>query len=191
MRYDFIEIGTSDFDTIIELCPIHYRGISIDPIIHYLNKLPNKPLVHKLPVAISNENSFNNSIYYISERNIELLNLPWWVRGCNSFGKPHATVLRLLKERGIKNTVIESMLVPSMTIQTLFNMYDVTELRTLKMDTEGHCLLILEDLMKQNVLPKILIFEYNELQKEQNYDFLRSTYDVIRQNDDNITMRLK
>lgn len=39
---DFIEIGTSDFDTLIESSNDNTHGISIDPVNIYLNKLPTK-----------------------------------------------------------------------------------------------------------------------------------------------------
>ena len=41
-HFDFIEIGTSDFDTLIEDASESTRGISIEPIKYYLDRLPNK-----------------------------------------------------------------------------------------------------------------------------------------------------
>jgi hypothetical protein len=32
MKYDFIEIGTSDFDTEIENCDDNKKGLSIEPV---------------------------------------------------------------------------------------------------------------------------------------------------------------
>ena len=40
MRLDYIEIGTSDFETLVET--LDGNGISIEPLSFYLNKLPNK-----------------------------------------------------------------------------------------------------------------------------------------------------
>ena len=37
--YDFIEIGTSDFQTLIEEASDEAIGLSVEPISYYLNKL--------------------------------------------------------------------------------------------------------------------------------------------------------
>ena len=46
-HYDFIEIGTSDFDTLIETSNDDTVGISIEPINYYINRLPNKKNIVK------------------------------------------------------------------------------------------------------------------------------------------------
>jgi hypothetical protein len=40
MYLDYIEIGTSDFDTLVQ--STNLKGISIDPLSIYLDNLPNK-----------------------------------------------------------------------------------------------------------------------------------------------------
>ena len=50
---DFIEIGTSDFWTIIESADDSMIGFSIDPLQMYLDNLPNKPNVQKCCLAIT------------------------------------------------------------------------------------------------------------------------------------------
>lgn len=47
MILDFIEIGTSDFDTIIQ-SNTYKHGLSIEPIKYYIDRLPNKEGVKKL-----------------------------------------------------------------------------------------------------------------------------------------------
>lgn len=54
INYDFIEIGTSDYDTEIEKCDLNTYGISVEPMKIYLDKLPDKPNVIKVNKAISN-----------------------------------------------------------------------------------------------------------------------------------------
>lgn len=44
MDLDFIEIGTSNFDTLIQTCSDDAFGISIEPLNFYLNDLPNKKM---------------------------------------------------------------------------------------------------------------------------------------------------
>lgn len=53
--YDFIEIGTSDFDTLIQSCPHKDRGLCVEPLSFYLDRLPNKPNVRKVHAAISDK----------------------------------------------------------------------------------------------------------------------------------------
>ena len=47
MKYDFIEIGTSDFDTLLETTT-NKIGISIEPLKFYLDSLPNNDKVIKV-----------------------------------------------------------------------------------------------------------------------------------------------
>ena len=46
-HYDFIEIGTSDFDTLIQKCSDDSVGLSIEPLKSHLDRLLNKPNVKK------------------------------------------------------------------------------------------------------------------------------------------------
>jgi len=48
MKYDFVEIGTSDFDTLIETATDATRGLSIEPVRYYLDRLPERAGVKKL-----------------------------------------------------------------------------------------------------------------------------------------------
>jgi hypothetical protein len=80
MYYDFIEIGTSDFNTLIETCNVEAVGLSIEPIKRYLEALPNKPRVKKLNMAVSNHTG-EILLYSIVPELIELYKLPPWLRG--------------------------------------------------------------------------------------------------------------
>ena len=59
MKYDFIEIGTSDFDTLLETT-INKIGISIEPLKYYLDNLPNNDKVIKVNCAIEDIDDFDN-----------------------------------------------------------------------------------------------------------------------------------
>ena len=52
IEYDFVEIGTSDFDTLIQASDGTLRGLSVEPIKFYLDNLPDKVLVTKVNCAI-------------------------------------------------------------------------------------------------------------------------------------------
>ena len=48
VNYNFIEIGTSNFDTLIEKADDNTIGISVDAVRYYINQLPEKPNVKKI-----------------------------------------------------------------------------------------------------------------------------------------------
>ena len=80
MKYDFIEIGTSNFDTLIQAADDFAVGISIEPIKHYLDSLPSRANVKKLNVAVSRTDCAGQ-LTYILYRNL-LLQPINCLRGC-------------------------------------------------------------------------------------------------------------
>jgi len=200
MKYDFIEIGTSDFDTILETCPDNSIGLSVDPVLYYLDRLPSKPQVHKLLSAISDIDGFTN-IFYVPEDIISKYNLPWWVRGCNSINSYHPTVVTLLKSAGVEpSTAFVSKKIPQYSMPTLLQMYQVESCTVLKVDTEGHDCVILSSYLKAihegiTEPAKTIIFESNVL---TNRDTVTATinrfkligYSIKEQNDNTILVRV-
>lgn len=168
MHYNFIEIGTSDFETEIQTCPDSAIGLSVDPILYYLQRLPAKPNVMRILAAISDSDGFTD-VYHVPPEIIQQCNLPTWVRGCNSIGKPHPTVYNLLKDNGADpNAFIQKTRIPQFSMCTFLQMYNVSSCDYLKIDTEGHDVVILsnyiEAIQKHITKPALRIcFEANEL----------------------------
>lgn len=129
MTLDFIEIGTSDFRT-LAFNPTK-TGIIVEPVKVYLDNIPDREGLEKINAAVTNE-SEEVVVYYNDPKVIEAHNLPQWVRGCNSVGKPHPTITRLYSH--IKNLVKEQI-VGSLTLVELFK--GISEVKLLKIDTEG------------------------------------------------------
>lgn len=163
---DFMEIGTSDFDTLIETSNNNTIGISIEPIKFYLDKLPDKDNVKKINCAISDSNG-ECLIYYINEVNIEKYNLPWWVKGCNYINKIHPTVNNYLRDNEIKNKIFEKYKIEKYTLNTFIIDNKVSGIFLLKIDTEGHdcCILqkFIEEYNNNLILPHNIKFETNKL----------------------------
>lgn len=135
--YDFIEIGTSDFNTLIRRASNTCKGLSVEPLKCYLDRLPNKSQVKKVCAAVSNCCG-EIEIYYIPD-DIRVTNgLPEWMKGTNSIGHPHPQVLRYLKKHGLPEELIQNQTVQVLSVQQLFDQYEVKSLGTLKVDTEGH-----------------------------------------------------
>jgi hypothetical protein len=87
--YDFIEVGTANFDTLLEKVndnSIH--GVSIEPLSFYLEQLPDKKNIVKVNAALSNTDGTTN-IYYIESSKIQELQLPNFISGSNSINQPH------------------------------------------------------------------------------------------------------
>ena len=181
MRYDFIEIGTSDFDTLLQKANPTTIGLSVEPLNYYLEKLPNKPGVTKVNAALSNTDG-HLEIYHIPVREIERYGLPYWVRGCNSLSKPHQFMMDSIGVE-LYNQIVQVDRVPTITWTTLINRYNIESVDVIKIDTEGHEYIILKDyfdMCKDNpaMYANKITFEYNENSDRSALDELISSVDV-------------
>lgn len=194
MRYDFIEIGTSDFDTLIQQWP-NKVGLSIEPIKYYLDALPNNPLVTKVNAAVSDKCG-TITIYSVNPKYITEYKLPDWIRGCNAVGDYHPTVKKLLVERNIPLDIFSIDTVECLDYATLVERYNITECGYLKIDTEGHDPIIINNIFDycekhSELLPERILFESNELtaphivdqiitrSKSYNYSLVSRGHDTI------------
>jgi hypothetical protein len=166
MRYNFIEIGTSDFDTLM-VNSQNEIGISIEPLKFYLDNLPDKDNVIKLNCAISDKNGIVD-VYWIDPIDIENYNLPGWLRGCNSIIEPHPSAIKELKDRNIEH-IYKKTQCKCLTWESIVDIYDIKYVDYLKIDTEGHDYIIINNILNSNsVLPKKILFENNILTTELN-----------------------
>ena len=180
MDYDFIEIGTSNFDTLIQGADDTTIGLSIEPVKYYIDCLPDKKGVKKLNVAIS-DRSGEIDVYYIPEDVIVANNLQDWFRGCNSVNKYHPLhiqhgVTQLCKVDRVK----------VITPADLFTQNKVRSVKYLKIDTEGHdCTILkslytyLEPLLTKEVYPKRILFESNEHTSIESVDEIIYLYSKL------------
>jgi autotransporter strand-loop-strand O-heptosyltransferase len=185
--YDFIEIGTSDFDTLIETSNDDTIGISIEPIKYYINRLPNKQNVIKVQAALSTTDGVVD-VYYIDDWKIEENNLPWWVRGSNSINNPHPFAIKELGEE-LYNSLVTIEKVPTISWKTLIDTYGVESIGYLKIDTEGHDHIIFRDFLdycKEHSFPipsKITLEYHDGVSNKVEIDKLVSElpgYQIIR-----------
>jgi FkbM family methyltransferase len=165
MKYDFVEIGTSNFSALIETAAEHTRGISVEPIRTYLDQLPSPAGVLKLQCAVSRKNKNETlEVYYVPESVIHQHGLPSWLRGCNSVGEYHFQHVALNIQ-----SLVQVEQVPCVPIGQLFEDHDITELDLLKIDTEGaDCDIMMHlyaYLARQpfSRYPRKIMFESNEL----------------------------
>jgi hypothetical protein len=174
--YDFIEIGTSNFDTLIQTCDSTTKGISVDAVKYYIDELPNKENCIKLNLGISNVNTVLN-VYYIPEEIIEKHKLPGWFKGCNCINTFHPL--------HIKHNVTHLCKIDQVKVITpseLFYQNKVKTVSLLKVDTEGHDCIILNSLylyikyLDKAFYPRKIRFETNEHTKRSDVDEVISLY---------------
>ena len=181
MHYDFIEIGTSDFNTEIEKASDASVGLSVEPIKSYLDNLPHKPNVKKINCAIS----FNNKkeildVFYITEetwkkeRLEERFCIQRVILGCNSIGDYHPNHIKCFHpEKSPENwpdlrEYVTKQKVNCIPISQLFEENDVTSCDYLKIDIEGKDSYVVEHLIEylktkdKTHYPKKIRFEANE-----------------------------
>ena len=104
MNYDFVEIGTSYFRTELEEATEGMTGISIEAMAKYLDKLPDKPGIKKLNIAIIPAEKYTGNpllVYYVDKDELYqwCIDEGWGeglgnayrklIEGCNRVGTPH------------------------------------------------------------------------------------------------------
>lgn len=185
MNYNNIEIGTSDFRTLIESAK--GNGMSIEPVPVYFNNLPDRKEWIKLNVAVSDYNGYID-MWYVDPTKIN--DEPDWVRGCNSVNVPHPTINKEYPHL-LTKTQIECV-----NLVSLYDEHNITSVDYLKIDTEGHDTVILNHLIDSKLpLPKKIQFESNVLVSESDYTTIvrklkQCGYKIIRMKYDTMCILL-
>jgi FkbM family methyltransferase len=167
MHYDFLEIGTCDFDTMAAQWP-EQRGISIEPVPFYFMRLPHRTNLTRIHAAISDRPG-RLDIFYLDPEAIAEFGLPAALRGCSAVGQPHPTVVQYLKDHHLDpETLIKHSAVRVMTIADVVKECQITTLGSLKVDTEGYDCRIMRDFISHcetnpQLWPRWLSFETNRL----------------------------
>ena len=151
-----VEIGTSDFKTSAGV----RDGLFIEPVKYYFDRLPK---CRKENIAISNYEG-EIDVYYMTEDDINKHDLPNWIRGCNKIGEPHPSTIAILNEKKLDSDLIRKHTVEVKRIKSVLDKYHIKKINFLKIDTEGHDCIILNDFFDTvDILPRIIQFENNSL----------------------------
>jgi FkbM family methyltransferase len=204
---DFIEIGTSNFNTISQMLdvndPASLRGLAVEPSAEYLAQLPVRVGVTKVNAAIVTEAEHNQDtdhsqfstvdFYHIPESVIESEGLAQFLKGCNSIGDYHA-----MQRLGGYIHYVQIAKVPALTIRQLLTEHRVRRVRLLKIDAEGYDITILRELYMYLVArkdpllyPERILFESNDKKRGAELeklvvDFLSLGYRLVYTGDDTI-----
>jgi FkbM family methyltransferase len=193
---DFLEIGTSDFETCIQTCSDDDFGISVEPLKYYLDRLPNKKNVIKVNAAISKDDETGSiDVYYIPSDVIADNNLQDWLRGCNTVGGYHPLHISYGLTHLVKTEKVDLI-----SIAELLTRYNVVGIKFLKIDTEGYDCYILQSLIKYlknkptEYYPDSILFESNENTDKSFVQsiiqaFQQLNYDVVYSAEDNTLLR--
>lgn len=184
MNLDFLEIGTCNFDTLIQKATDTTYGISVVPLSYYLNQLPSPKNVIKVNSAISFDNIESEiEIFYIPENIIIENNLPKSLTGCNSLSTYHLKHIELNLQKYVQIEKIKQI-----PIGKLWTDYRIETINYLKIDTEGGDTYILKhlynylNLKDKNYYPKKIRFESNRLSATESVDEIIELYKSIGYN---------
>lgn len=194
-HYDYVEIGSCDFDTLVQTMPEGCKGLTIDAVPTFLQNLPDVENNTKLNYAISNVDG-EVKVFYTPDEYIDKHNLPSWMRGCNSINEPHPSVDKYLKENNLPKTYI-SQEVECLSFATLCTRHNIESIDLLKVDTEGHDFIILRSMIEDTfVRPKRVQCEANALYTKDEIDsfiqFMQdANYLLFQQTQDDLVFRLR
>ena len=162
MKYDYIDIGTSDFLTNVSVLQDSQTILLVEPLAFLLDNLPNGPNIIKENAAIGNYDG-TGSMFYIPPSYIEKYDLPFWLKGCNSFNSSHN------KFEEIKHLIQPSFIhrdeVPVLSVSSLVAKHKIDTVGRLTIDTEGHDHVILKQfydlVLNKEICIEEIIIEYN------------------------------
>jgi len=164
MFYNYVDIGTCNFKTSLDILKANEKIILVDPIKEYLDDLPSSINIVKENCAIDEINS-TKKITYINPQLIKNKKFKSWVGGSSKIGEKHPLILKLLRENKITESDLITVDVNTLTFGSLVKKYDISSIFQLKIDTEGHEHIILTDVLeyvKNTVKIDRIIFEYRE-----------------------------
>jgi hypothetical protein len=165
MKFDYVDIGTCDFDTASDVAQPGEKVLLVEPVQYYLDRIPDREGQTKANVAIS-AHAGRVPVYYLPDVTIHLFDLPSWVRGCNSIGTRHPTVDNLLEHRKLPFNLVNQTQVEVITFRELCTRFSVTEICKLKIDTEGHETFIMPtvlEMVKEGMYIEEIKFENQEV----------------------------
>jgi hypothetical protein len=184
MRFDFVDIGTCDFNTSADevLKDEKAKVLLIEPLRFYLDRLRVHDNILKSNVAIGDRRD-RVPVFYLDENVIKQYDLPNWLKGCSTIGRPHWLAVSNLEQKGLSLDLIQQHEINMVTFDDLCAVYDIQSIGKLTIDTEGHDHLILPDVYKKVANGfdiKTIIFEYQPyMENTQKLDELAAQFEKL------------
>lgn len=184
MKFDFVDIGTCDFNTSADEVFKDDRAkvLLVEPLKFYLDRLPVHDNILKTNIAIGNQRG-TTTVFYLEEQTIVEHNLPDWLKGCSTVGRPHWLAIDNLNQKGLSHDLIKQQQINIVTFKDLCEVFDIGSIGKLTIDTEGHDHLILPDVYDKVISGfdiKTIIFEYQPyMGNTQELDELSLKFEAI------------
>ena len=179
MKYDFVEIGCSIWNTYADKFGLEAIGLLVEPMPNLYKVVPSSSTVKKENTAISDHNGtvefylyddFSVDTEYSYYGNIKLSKSNEQPKGWGASSIDlNPNPVRKPNGKAIVN---------SMTLEMLFKKYNINEIDYFKVDAEGHDDVILNQLdklleSKKVIVHKEIVFEYGyPMCKKENLDFI-------------------
>lgn len=173
----FIEIGTSDFDTCLDLVNKgNWMGVMVEPNPKCMDSIKKQvaesPHASNVQFATEVISDFNGKIAFTTSRQ----DGEEWVKGISTVTAPSHRGERLFDYPENQLLIDEHLELPCITLNTLLARYEYEHINFLKIDTEGHELNILEA-YDWEIKPDLIKVEHSHLDdkylakilKEQGY----------------------
>ena len=179
MMYDYVDIGTSNFDTSLDVATDTDNIILVEPIKRFLDELPSGDNIIKVNCAIGSKPS-TDVIYCVNPE----LAVAQHFTGCNQIGKIHPLLKQEIDSQHLQLSDIIAEPIEIITFQQLCEQYDITWIAQLKIDTEGHEAIILKQVLQRIKTRELVVdeikFEYNYLSDKQVLDHLILAFKEIK-----------
>lgn len=167
----FVEVGTSDFDTCEKLITNGWKGVCIEPVKYYFNKLPKYPNIHYENIAISDKKGESEIHYYDPEKILK--NEDEWLKGISSLEGNTGPLSFEVNKKLFEDNVIKQS-VKTDTLTNICDKYQITKIDFLKIDTEGHDIKVLESLDLDEVYVKMIKIEHAHVNAQHIIDHLKN-----------------
>lgn len=160
--FDYIEIGTSDFENmILDSSDPTTIGASVDIMSEYLDALPNVEGKYKLNFGIDLDEG-RQTVYYIAPRDVTRFKLGEGMKGASSIGQPHGWAMSVLRKRKLTH-LLQRKSVQVVTFSTLTKILNATKVFYLKVDAEAQTLRIIHSVVDccrtRRICPRVIQYE--------------------------------
>jgi len=179
----FVEVGSCDFDTCEQLIKNGWKGLVIEPVKFYFDKLPRYDTIIYENIAIDSKNG-QSVIHYIDPKHIK--DIAKWEKGISSLlssGGP-LSYSSNQKIHRFKNPL--KQVVQTYTLNRICEKHNIKNIDFLKIDTEGHDLKVLKSIDLNNINVKMIKLEHKHLVAADIINHLKQYNYLIYQEKDDI-----
>ncbi len=137
----FVEVGCCYYDTLHHLLDDGWRGFMIDPVVDYLDRLPNHDNLVKINAAITSHQLHKTpslELTYVAEQHYSRFD-EQAKRDFHGMGstQPFRTKILTGHVGNYNEGDIKTKVVPAMSLNWIIDYYNISKIDLLKIDAEG------------------------------------------------------